>query len=126
MYNRRWISKESEEFDSPYVPQTQYSVIKCNNVMEGNNVRTPQQQAELEKELFPILQGIINLVFPEGKIKMFELKEGKDKALKIHVDEIGSDEFLALASLAREKEAIVCLKRSGTGITIVISFNRPE
>lgn len=89
---------------------------------KGKNVRTPQQQAELEEKLFPIIEKLIQIVFPDGKITMSELKAGQGKVLKVHVNDVDSDGLLTLAALVREKKAIVCLKRSGTGITIVISF----
>lgn len=91
--------------------------------MEGKNVRTPEQQAQLENDLFPIMEGIVQLIFPTGKLSLAELKEGGGKVLKIHVDEVSTDELLGLATIVRSnKGVVVCLKRSGTGITIVISF----
>jgi hypothetical protein len=90
--------------------------------MEGKNVRTPEQQAQLEKDLFPIMEGLVRLIFPTGKISQAELKSDHGKILKVHVDELCSDEIVALSALVKGKDAVVCLKRSGTGITVVISF----
>jgi len=92
--------------------------------MKGNNARTPEQQEKLQRDLFPILEGLVRLIFPEGKISLAELKESGGAVLKIHVDEIGSDELVALAGLVKQKQAIVCLRRSGTGITIMVTFGK--
>lgn len=91
--------------------------------MKGKNVRTPEQQAQLENALFPIMEGLIKCIFPTGKISQTELKADHGRVLKVHVDELGSDEIVALSSIVKEHTAVVCLKRSGTGITVVLSFN---
>lgn len=100
--------------------------LKCKNVMEGKNVRTLEEQDQLEEKIFPIIEKLIKFIFPDGKISTGELREGYGRVLKVHVNEVGSDELLTLASLVKEKQAIVCLRRSGTGITIVIHFSAAE
>lgn len=90
--------------------------------MEGKNVRTPEQQEKLQKDLFPVIEGIVKMIFPEGKIKYDELVGGK--ALKIHLNELHSDDILALSSIAKEHS--VTVKRSGTGVTVLITLGRPK
>ena len=90
--------------------------------MKGKNVRTPEQQEQLQKALFPILEGVVQLIFPDGKIKYDELVG--EKVLKIHVNELHSDDILALAEIAKDKKHDVIIKRSGTGVTILVGIKR--
>lgn len=90
--------------------------------MEGKNVRTPEQQVKLQKDLFPIIEGLVKLIFPEGKIKYDELVG--EKALKIHLNELHSNEILALSAIAKENS--ITIKRSGYGVTVLITLGRPK
>jgi hypothetical protein len=60
----------------------------------------------------------------EGNNVMNSLKayiSGEQTTVKVHVDEVNTELVLELANLVRLYKARIVLKRSGTGITILVN-----
>ena len=85
---------------------------------EGNNAN--KSALENLKELsLKVAKDLMTDLFPGAKVK-YTPGEG----MKVHVNELNEDDIIKLAAFARNqpmRAMRVNLKRSGTGITILIS-----
>lgn len=50
-----------------------------------------------------------------------EVKRQDEQTMKVHVSQLATDDILHLSSLAKQYACHILLKRSGTGITIVVT-----
>lgn len=79
---------------------------------EVENPRT-----ELKQMLLLLVNNLLQELFPSSFTTIV------DRVVKIHVNTINNDEFLSLAEvMIKNPDMSITLKRSGTGITIVIKL----
>lgn len=84
--------------------------------MKGNNAGLPASFSSLQESAMNLMKEIMSELVPGSEVKW------DSEGCKVHVSQLGSDDIIALAGIAKLEHVRVTLKRSGIGITILIQY----